>query len=50
VTALAAALGVSEEVLGFIGNVVGGLAVEILGNKKPIDKMSVQKYITSLMK
>lgn len=50
VTALAAALGVSDEILGFIGNVVGSLAVEILGNKKTIDKMSVEKYIVSLMK
>lgn len=50
VTALAAALGVSDEILGFIGNVVGSLAVGILGNKKSIDKTSVQKYIVSLMK
>jgi rfaE bifunctional protein kinase chain/domain/rfaE bifunctional protein nucleotidyltransferase chain/domain len=50
VTALAAALGVSNELLGFIGNVAGSLAVEILGNKKSIDKLSLQKYIVSLMK
>ena len=50
VTALAARLGVEDEVLGFLGNVVGSLAVEILGNDKPIDKQSVQKYLVSLLK
>ena len=50
VTALAAVLQVPEEVLGFIGNVVGSLAVEILGNQKSINKLSVKKYITSLLK
>ncbi|MBN1848830.1 MAG: adenylyltransferase/cytidyltransferase family protein [Deltaproteobacteria bacterium] len=50
VTSLASYHGVSSELIGFIGNVVGALAVEILGNKKSIDKPSVQKYITSLLK
>lgn len=50
VTSLASFHGVSNELIGFIGNVVGALAVEILGNKKSIDKLSVQKYLASLMK
>jgi rfaE bifunctional protein kinase chain/domain len=50
ITALAAALQVPSEVLGFLGNIAGGLAVSILGNKKSIDKLSVEKYIVSLMK
>jgi len=50
VTSLAAVQGVPDEFLGFIGNVVGSLAVEILGNKKSIDKMNVQQYIDSLLK
>jgi len=50
VTALASAIGAHREIIGFIGNVVGAIAVEILGNKKSIDKLSVQKYIVSLMK
>jgi rfaE bifunctional protein kinase chain/domain/rfaE bifunctional protein nucleotidyltransferase chain/domain len=50
VSALASVLGFSNEELGFVGNVVGSLAVSILGNKKPIDKLSVSKFITSLMK
>jgi rfaE bifunctional protein kinase chain/domain len=50
VTALASALGASNELLGFIGNVAGSLAVGTIGNKKAIDKLSVQKYVVSLMK
>ena len=50
VTSLASLLGASGEILGFIGNVVGSLAVEILGNQKSIEKLSVKKYITSLLK
>jgi rfaE bifunctional protein kinase chain/domain/rfaE bifunctional protein nucleotidyltransferase chain/domain len=50
VTALAAALGVSDEVIGFIGNVAGSLSVEVLGNIKSIDKIGMQKYVVSLMK
>lgn len=50
VTALAAALEAPDEILGFIGNVVGALAVEILGNRKSIDKSSVKKFIVSLLK
>jgi sugar/nucleoside kinase (ribokinase family) len=50
ITSLASVQGAENEILGFIGNVVGSLAVEVLGNKKPIDKLSVQKYIVSLMK
>lgn len=50
VTALAAVQNVRNEIMGFLGNIVGALAVEIIGNKKAIDRMSVQKYITSLMK
>ena len=50
ITSLAAALGASQEVSALLGNVVGSLAVEIIGNKKPIDKQAVEKYLTSLMK
>jgi len=50
ITSLAVILNASPEIVGFIGNVVGALAVEILGNQKSIDKMSVKKYITSLLK
>jgi sugar/nucleoside kinase (ribokinase family) len=50
VTALAAALKAPDEILGFIGNVVGALAVEIMGNRKSIDKQSVKSLIVSLLK
>lgn len=50
ITALAAVQRVPHEILGFTGNTAGSLAVGILGNKKPIDKLGMKKYITSLMK
>lgn len=50
VTAMAAALKAPDEILGFIGNVVGALAVQMMGNRKAIDKSSVQKLIVSLLK
>ncbi len=50
VTALAAAQNAPYEVLGFIGNVVGAEAVEIVGNDKAIDKLKVKKTIVSLLK
>ena len=49
-TALAAATGLSSELIGFFGNVIGSLAVSVVGNKNAIDKKSVDKLITSLMK
>ncbi|MBF0395844.1 MAG: cytidyltransferase, partial [Desulfobacterales bacterium] len=50
VASLASSQKVPNEILCFIGNVVGALAVEIIGNKKSIDKLSVKKYIVSLLK
>ncbi|MFC1461327.1 PfkB family carbohydrate kinase [Verrucomicrobiota bacterium] len=50
VTSLAAALGVHPEILGFIGNVAGAEAVEIVGNNEFIDKTKLKKHIVSLLK
>ncbi|MFC1516297.1 PfkB family carbohydrate kinase [Thermodesulfobacteriota bacterium] len=50
IAALSSFLGVDEEVIGFLGNAVGAMAVEIIGNKKSIGKMTLKKYITSIMK
>jgi rfaE bifunctional protein kinase chain/domain/rfaE bifunctional protein nucleotidyltransferase chain/domain len=50
VTALAACMSVDNEVLGFIGNVVGAAAVATIGNKKSVDRMSTKKQIAALMK
>lgn len=47
-TALAAALKAEKDMIGFLGNVAGALAVEIMGNKKAIDKNSIKKFIQSL--
>ena len=44
------AVGAPMEVVGFVGNAVGAMAVTIIGNKEPIDKASLFKYITSIMK
>ena len=50
ITALAAAQGAPGEMMGFIGNVVGAEAVEIVGNDKSIDKLKIKKCIVSLLK
>lgn len=50
VSALAARLDVGRELFGFLGNVAGALAVGVVGNEKSIDKRSVEKYVTALMK
>lgn len=50
ITSLAAFLEAPPELVAFIGNVIGGLAVEILGNQKAISRMNVEKFVTSLLK
>ena len=50
ITSLAAALGSEDELIGFIGNVVGALAVGVIGTQKPIEKDTLNKYITTLLK
>jgi len=50
VTALASALGASNEMLGFIGNVAGGQAVSIIGNKESVNKLQLKKHITAIIK
>jgi cytidyltransferase-like protein len=47
---LAAVVKAPEEMIGFLGNVAGALAVQTIGNQKAIDKLSVKKCITSLLK
>ncbi len=41
---------VSMDIVGFIGNAVGALKCMSIGNKEPIDKPTLYKYITSLMR
>ena len=50
ITSLAACLDASNELIAFLGNIVGALSVEIVGNKKSINKLSVKKFISSLLK
>lgn len=50
VTAPCAAAGYPAELIGFIGNCVGALAVLILGNKEPIQPVPLFRFITTLLK
>ena len=49
VTSVFSVLDSPGELLGFVGNVVGSLAVSTMGNKKSIDKPSVMEYIHQLL-
>ena len=49
ITSLFSALDAPGEFLGFAGNVVGALAVSVMGNEKSIDKTSVMAYIRQLL-
>ncbi len=38
------------DMVGFIGNCVGALAVEIVGNREPVDPVLLYKFITSVLR
>lgn len=50
VTSLFVSQGAPTEMVGFIGNVVGAAAVNIMGNKSFIEKIPLMKHIVHLMK
>lgn len=50
ISSLGAVLNLEPEVLGFIGNVVGSMAVRSIGNQKSMKKLNVEKFITALLK
>jgi sugar/nucleoside kinase (ribokinase family) len=50
VTSLFVAQNAPAELVGFIGNVVGSEAVNIMGNKSFIEKIPLMKHIVHLMK
>ncbi|WP_415714104.1 PfkB family carbohydrate kinase [Maridesulfovibrio sp.] len=50
IAAMSACMGLHEELVGFLGNIAGSLAVQIMGNDRAIDKQSMRKYITATMK
>jgi bifunctional ADP-heptose synthase (sugar kinase/adenylyltransferase) len=50
VTSPLVAAGTSMHLVGFIGNVVGALQVETVGNRHSVDKVSLIKGVTGLLK
>lgn len=50
VTAPCAAKGYPMDLLGFIGNAVGALQVQIVGNKEPVEPVALFKFIKALLK
>ena len=50
ITSPVVAKGLPLDVVGFIGNVVGALAVLIVGNKTPVEPVPLYKFIRSLLK
>jgi len=49
-TAPLAKVGVSPEMLAFVGNIAGALQVERPGNKEPVTKMEIAQWATALLK
>jgi rfaE bifunctional protein nucleotidyltransferase chain/domain len=41
---------VSPEIVAFLGNVAGAIAVGIVGNQKSVTKQAIMKHVTSLLK
>lgn len=50
VAAMCGSMGLHEELVGFLGNIAGSLAVQIMGNDRSISKQSMRKYITATLK
>lgn len=49
-TAPCIAKGMPDDLVSFIGNAVGAIAVQIVGNKKPVEKHEVLEFIHALLK
>lgn len=50
VTAPCAAANFPPDLIGFIGNAVGALAIRIVGNRAPIEFVPLMRFITTLLK
>ncbi len=50
ITAPCVAKGFPPELVGFIGNAVGALAVTIVGNREPVGAAQLLRFITTLLK
>ncbi|HHT9113789.1 MAG: adenylyltransferase/cytidyltransferase family protein [Planctomycetes bacterium] len=44
------ALGMPIELFSFVGNAAGALAVQIVGNKKPVEKYEILEFIHTILK
>jgi sugar/nucleoside kinase (ribokinase family) len=49
-TAPLVAKGVPQELVVFVGNAVGALAVQIICNREPVDPVDLKKFITTILK
>jgi rfaE bifunctional protein nucleotidyltransferase chain/domain len=50
ITAPCVAAGYPMDLVGFIGNAVGALAVRIIGNRTPVEPVGLFKFMTALLK
>jgi sugar/nucleoside kinase (ribokinase family) len=50
ITSLCVAMGLPLDLVGFIGNAAGSLAIEIIGNKTPIEPNQLYDFIRTLLK
>ncbi|MFH1537322.1 MAG: PfkB family carbohydrate kinase [bacterium] len=50
ITSLCAAAGLPMDTIGFIGNAVGAMAVQVVCNRDPIEKMPLCKFVRALLK
>lgn len=50
VASMAGCMGLHEELVGFLGNIAGSLAIQIMGNDRAISKQAMCKYITATLK
>lgn len=50
ITSPCAYKGIEPDVLGFVGNCVGALAVETVCNREPVDPVLLYKFITGVLK
>jgi bifunctional ADP-heptose synthase (sugar kinase/adenylyltransferase) len=50
ITSLLARVGAPWDILAFVGNVAGAVAVEVLGNAKSIDRETLEERIMEMMK
>lgn len=50
ITAPCFAMGMPMDLVSFIGNVIGALAVQIVGNKRPVEGYEIKEFIHSVLK